>query len=340
MRRIVRAKPRRASPVTMTVDILFLVLGLVGLYYGAEWLVGGSSSLALKMGVSPLVIGLTVVAFGTSAPELAVCLQLNAAGAPDAAVGNVVGSNICNILLILGVSALIRSIDIQSQVVRREMPILIFVSLLLVGMLWDGHLGRVEGGLLTFGIFAYVYLSFKLSRKAPSPEIEAEFAEEIGDPEEAKKKSGWLLGVMIFAGLVLLVVGARLFQLGGVGIAQKLGVSEAVIGLTVLAFGTSLPELATSIVASRKDEGDIIAGNAVGSSVFNILAILGITILLKPMVVTQIEPVDLAVMVGAAVFGVVMMLNRGRLSRTEGALLTLAYFGYVGLLVSRGATGP
>jgi cation:H+ antiporter len=323
----------------MLLDLLFLCLGLVGLYYGAEWLVGGSSSLALRVGISPLVIGLTVVAFGTSAPELAVCVQLNLAGAPDAAVGNVVGSNICNILLILGLSALMRPIEIQSQVIRREMPILIVVSVALVAMLWGGALNRLEGGILTVGIFAYVYLSFKLSRKIPSPEVQAEFAEEIGDPEEAKHMSPWKLFGLILAGLILLVIGAKLFQTGGVGIAQRLGVSEAVIGLTILAFGTSLPELATSIVASRKGEGDIIAGNAVGSSVFNILAILGITILVEPMVITQIEPVDLAVMVGSAVLGVVLMMNGRRLSRVEGTILTVAYLAYVALLVARGGAG-
>ena len=320
----------------MLLDLLYLVLGLVGLYFGAEWLVGGSSKLALRVGVSPLVIGLTVVAFGTSAPELAVCLQLNFAGSPNGAVGNVVGSNICNILLILGISALIRPIAIQSQVIRREMPILIVVSLLLVWMLSDGELARWEGIVLTVGIVAYVYTSFALSRRESLPEVQAEFAEEIGDPEEAKNTPGPVLAGLLLAGLVLLVVGAKLFQIGGVGIAERLGVSDAVIGLTLLAFGTSLPELATSIVASRKGEGDIIAGNAVGSSVFNILAILGITVLVKPMLVSQIQPLDLAMMVGAAVVGVVLMLTRSRLSRTEGLIMLIAYFAYVGMLVMRG----
>ncbi len=318
-------------------DITFLLLGLAGLYYGAEWLVGGSSKLALRLGVTPLVIGLTVVAFGTSAPELAVCLQLNLGGRPDAAVGNVVGSNICNILLILGLSALIRPIEIKSQVIRREMPILIVVSVALVAILRDGHLSRWEGGGLAVGIALYVWASFALAARGDIPDAEEEFATEIGTEEDARRTSGWLLAGLITAGLLLLVSGSHFFQLGGVNIAQRLGVSEAVIGLTLLAFGTSLPELATSIVACAKREGDIIAGNAVGSSVFNILAILGITVLVKPMAVGGIETLDLAFMVGAACACVVLMATRMKLARWEGMLLLSAYIVYVALLTMRGA---
>lgn len=318
------------------IDIAYIFAGLAGLYYGAEWLVGGSSKLALRLGVAPLVIGLTVVAFGTSAPELAVCLQLNLAGKPDAAVGNVVGSNICNILLILGVSALLRPIAIKSQVIWREMPVLIVVSLALVAMLWDGKLARWEGGLLAVGIVLYVWASFALAAKGDTAEVEEEFAGEIGSEEEARNASRWGLAGLIFAGLVFLVAGSHFFQMGGVSIAQRLGVSEAVIGLTLLAFGTSLPELATSIVASLKNQGDIIAGNAVGSSVFNILAILGITVLVKPMIIGGIEAFDLAFMVGATVVGVGLMATRKKLARWEGALMIGAYLVYVTMLVQRG----
>ena len=318
------------------IDIAYIFAGLAGLYYGAEWLVGGSSKLALRLGVAPLVIGLTVVAFGTSAPELAVCLQLNLAGKPDAAVGNVVGSNICNILLILGVSALLRPIAIKSQVIWREMPVLIVVSLALGAMLWDGKLARWEGGLLAVGIVLYVWASFALAAKGDTAEVEEEFAGEIGSEEEARNASRWGLAGLIFAGLVFLVAGSHFFQMGGVSIAQRLGVSEAVIGLTLLAFGTSLPELATSIVASLKNQGDIIAGNAVGSSVFNILAILGITVLVKPMIIGGIEAFDLAFMVGATVVGVGLMATRKKLARWEGALMIGAYLVYVTMLVQRG----
>jgi cation:H+ antiporter len=189
---------------------------------------------------------------------------------------------------------------------------------------------------LTIGIVCYVFISFYLARKVGLPEVEAEFAGEIGDPQEAKLTPPAKLAGLIFIGLILLVVGAKFFQIGGVGIAKSLGVSDAVIALTLLAFGTSLPELATSVVASRKGEGDIIAGNAVGSSVFNVLAILGITVLVKPMIITQIQPIDLAVMVGSAVVGVFLMATRKRLSRTEGGIMLAAYIAYVVMLVMRG----
>ena len=203
-------------------------------------------------------------------------------------------------------------------------------------MLADGQLERWEGALLTAGIVAYVWASFALASKG-SPEVQEEFAGEIGDVSEARRVPGMVLAGLILAGLVLLVAGSSFFKAGGVSLAQRLGVSEAIIGLTVLAFGTSLPELATSIVACIKREGDIIAGNAVGSSVFNILAILGITTLAKPMPVSEIEVVDLAAMVGSAVVGVALMCTRSRLSRTEGTLMFLAYTAYVAMLVVRGS---
>ena len=177
----------------MILEFLYLALGLIGLYFGAEWLVGGSSKLALRFGVAPLVIGLTVVAFGTSAPELAVCLQLNYAGNPDAAVGNVVGSNICNILLILGISALIMPLAIKSQVVRREMPILIVVSLVLVWILHDNYISQLEGVGLFVGIVVYVWLSFTLVKRSPAPEVEEEFAAEFGDSKKAHSTPGIVL---------------------------------------------------------------------------------------------------------------------------------------------------
>ncbi len=320
----------------MILEFLYLALGLLGLYFGAEWLVGGSTKLALRFGVAPLVIGLTVVAFGTSAPELAVSLQLNYAGNPDAAVGNVVGSNICNILLILGISALIMPLAIKSQVVRREMPILILVSLILVWVLHDNHISRLEGVGMFVGILVYVWLSFALANRGSAPEVEEEFAAEFGDSKDAEPTPGIVLAALIVVGIGLLVVGSAFFKAGGVGLAERLGVSPAVIGLTLLAFGTSLPELATSVVACLKNEGDIIAGNAVGSSVFNVLAILGVTASLKPMDVTGIQPLDLGVMVGAAVVGAGLMATRMKLERWEGAAMLAAYVFYIGLLVTRG----
>ncbi len=318
-------------------QLFLLALGLVILTAGAEALVRGASGIAARLGIAPLVIGLTVVAFGTSAPELSVGIQLNLANAPDAAVGNVVGSNICNILLILGLSALFRPLSIRGQIVKREMPILIVASLVLVGFLWDGQLTRLEGGFLVAGIVVYLWLSLVNARKERNPEVLEEYLEEVGSLRPPGKNDPlgkiWLF---ILLGLVVLVIGSKCLETGGLYLARALGVSEAIIGLTLLAVGTSLPELATSIVASLKGEGDIIAGNAIGSCIFNLLAILGLTILVRPMTVSGIAPLDLAFMVGAAVVVVPMMIPRMRLGRLEGALLLAAYGVYLFLLTQRG----
>ncbi len=312
----------------------FLVLGLAMLYYGAEWLVSGSASLALRMGVSSLVVGLTVVAFGTSAPELSVGIQLNTAGSPDAAVGNVVGSNICNILLILGLSAMFRPMVIKAQIIKREMPILVLVTLIFIAMIWDGKLVLWEGVVLTIGIVLYVWLSFRLARKERDPSVIAEF-EDLEDDESTKKAGYPRLTMLIIVGLIILVIGSDLFQKGGIFLANAFGVSEAVIGLTLLAFGTSLPELATSVVASLKNEGDIIAGNALGSCIFNIFCVLGITVLVKPMIISDIQPIDLWFMIGSAVVVLPLMYTRMRLARTEGAILLAAYVVYIFLAATR-----
>ena len=317
----------------------YLIAGLVALYFGAEWLVGGSSRLALRFGLSPLVVGLTVVAFGTSAPELFVSIGFNMRGFPDASVGNIVGSNICNIALILGLSALIRPLEIKSQIIRREMPILIGASVALILILWDGRIARWEGALLTLGIVIYVVTSLRLAKTA-GPELLSEFENEFGEKATAGSSGiasrPLVFTLLILAGLATLVLGSILLQNGAVFIAKGLGVSEAVIGLTLLAFGTSLPELATSVVACMKNEGDIVAGNAVGSSIFNIFAILGITALIKGMKITAIEPLDLGVMLATAVLIVPMMVTRRKLARIEGVILVAAYLAYVVSLAMRG----
>jgi len=312
-------------------DLLFLAIGLIGLYFGAEWLVSGSSQLALKLGVSPLVIGLTVVALGTSAPELAVCLSLNFNGNPDAAVGNIVGSNICNILLILGFSGLVMPLAIHRQVLRKEIPVLLLVSFLLICMLVDQRLSMIEGWVLIIGILVYVGSNFGLFGKGFS-------SDEPEGPVSIDKhdRSFRYLFFLIVFGLGLLVVGANWFQKGGIGIAKSLGVSDAVIGLTVLAFGTSLPELATSIVACMKRQGDLIAGNAIGSSIFNVLAILGITIAVKPMPqVSGINSEDLIFLVGSVIFAGVLMMGKLKLGRLKGGTMLVLYVLYVILIVKR-----
>ena len=315
-------------------DLIYLMLGIMGLYFGAEWLVGGSSKLALKIGVSPLVIGLTVVALGTSAPELAVCLRLNLESRPDAALGNIVGSNICNILLILGFSSLIRPLRVHRQIIRKELPILLMVSFALIVMLINKEVASWEGFILCVGIVIYILFSFKGANNSGEFKVEGESSSEI-DTVSSQGYNGIVLIALLLAGLILLVLGAFFFEKGGIGLAKAFGVSEAVIGLTLLAFGTSLPELATSIVACMKNEGDIIVGNAVGSSIFNVLAILGITALFKPLSVNDINLIDYSIMIGAVIFCWLFIYKKMELNRIKGVVFLGFYAAYITSILYR-----
>ena len=316
------------------IDLIYLILGIIGLYFGAEWLVGGSSKLALKIGVSPLVIGLTVVALGTSAPELAVCLRLNLESRPDAALGNIVGSNICNILLILGFSSLIRPLRVHRQIIRKELPILLMVSFALIVMLINKEVASWEGFILCVGIVIYILFSFKGANNSGEFKVEGESSSEI-DTVSSQGYNGIVLIALLLAGLILLVLGAFFFEKGGIGLAKAFGVSEAVIGLTLLAFGTSLPELATSIVACMKNEGDIIVGNSVGSSIFNILAILGITALFKPLSVNDINLIDYSIMIGAVIFCWLFIYKKMELNRIKGVVFLGCYAAYITSILYR-----
>ena len=313
----------------MTIANLYLALGLVLLYYGAEALVRGSSSLALRLGLSPLVIGLTVVAFGTSSPELVVSLKAGLAGQGNISVGNVVGSNICNIGLILGICALVTPIATTSQIVRIDIPIMIAATAFTTFLLWDGTLGLAEGIILFALLLAYVVFSVYLARRQPTDALGAEFDTEV----KASKRGLFIDLLMVAGGLVLLIFGARFLVDGAVVIARAFGWSEALIGLTVIAVGTSLPELATSLVAAVKKEADIAVGNIVGSNIFNLLGILGITAMATPLAASGISLVDYAVM---AVFALVlwpMAYHQKRITRLEGAILLAGYAAYVSWLV-------
>jgi len=310
---------------------LYIIAGFVALFYGAEFLVKGASEISLKFGVSPLVVGLTVVAFGTSAPELLVCLEANAKGTPDQAFGTIIGSNICNIALILGVGALIRPIEIHRQVIKRELPILIIASVVFVFMLIDADktIYQWEGCILFAGILAYVISSFMKSKSEPDADSAGEFtAEEIEHARKSGPKEMVISVVMILLGLLALKYGSAWLVEHGSIVANHFGISEAIIGLLLLAFGTSLPELATSIVAARKGQGDIITGNAVGSCIFNILAVIGITAMVKSLTASDINWMDLGVMLGIIILVAPMMWTRRKLGRLEGGLLLAFYLGY------------
>ena len=310
------------------IQIALGILGGVMLYYGAEFLVKGGVSVALKFKISPLVIGLTLVAFATSAPELAVSISASLKNQGDVAMGNVVGSNICNIALILGLSALIAPLPINKKLLKLDMPLMLIASLALFGCyLLNNGVNRWQGAIFFLGILAYTFWSIYASRKEGVSEDDG------GDEVEIKEVSTWLSIALVLGGLLILVFGARFFVGSASFIAAKLGVPEAIIGLTVVAFGTSLPELATSVVAALKKEQDIAIGNVVGSNMFNILCIMGITPLIKPITARGISMIDMAVMMFVAALLFFMMLCGKKLNRLEGVLLLAINFIYVGFLV-------
>lgn len=315
-----------------------IIAGLVLLVIGGELLVRGASALAVVIGISPLVIGLTVVAFGTSAPELAVSVQAGMQGAGDIAIGNVVGSNIFNILFVLGACALLAPLVVSMQLVRREVPILIGVSFLLGFMALDGQIGLIDGLALTSGIVIYTAWSVISSRRETAA-AQAEYAKEFGAPPEGPAHGARMIATnlgLLLGGLVLLVLGSSWLVEGATSLAQALGVSDVIIGLTIVAAGTSLPEVVTSVMATIKGERDIAIGNAVGSSIFNILSIVGIASLVTPgglNVPQSIINFDLPIMIATAVACLPIFFSGMTIARWEGALLFGYYFAYTAYLV-------
>lgn len=312
----------------MLVDILFILGGLVLLYFGAEGLVRGSSAVALKLGLSPLVVGLTVVAYGTSMPELIVSVKSALAGQSGIAVGNVVGSNIFNIGVILGVASIICPIKVNFQLVKMDVPIMLFVTLLVMFFFRDGRLARWEAGVLFAGILLYSVGSIIYAKRTTTPDVTAEFEESL----EHSKKPLWMDISFILGGLVILVIGSRLLVDGSISLARAFGVSEAVIGLTIVAAGTSTPELAASIVAALKKEPDIAIGNIVGSNIYNILCILGAAGLIAPINAGGVAWTDMFVMLGVSVLLLPILWTGFVIKRWEGAVLIVIYLGYLAWL--------
>ena len=301
-------------------DVVFIAVGIGLLYGGGELLVRFASSLALRFRLSPLVIGLTVVAFGTSAPELAATLTASLSGAPAIAVGNVVGSNIANVGLILGLAALLLPIAVGRSVIRREMIVMIGASLLPLLFFADGGIGRLEGGVMV--ALLLVYLVWLL--RTPNEDESVETPDLYSLP---------LTLAGIVGGLIFLVLGAQVLVEGATSLALSFGVSERIIGLTLVAVGTSLPELASSIVAVLRRETDMVLGNIIGSNIFNILCILGVTSLVTPLALPFAAlSLDLLVMVGFALLTFIFLFTQRRLERWEGGVLVLAYGGYVAWL--------
>jgi cation:H+ antiporter len=322
------------DPLMDALTIVMLVAGLILLVAGAEGLVRGASRLALSAGISPLVVGLTVVAFGTSSPEMAVSVSAARDGVSDIAIGNVVGSNIFNVLLILGVCALAVPLVISWRLVRLEVPLMIAVSILLWLFILDGEIARWEAAVLFGGVIAYTVWAIRASRR------ESAVAREMSAPgaEPPDTPSPWYVNVgYVVGGLVLLVVGSDWMVDSSVEIAEELGLSKLVIGLTIVAAGTSLPELATSVLAAIKGERDIAVGNVVGSNIFNILGVLGLSGLVGKFELQAssfVQDVDVPVMIlVAAICLPVFFSGRNLMHRYEGVAFVVAYLLYVTYLV-------
>ncbi|MGD2119588.1 MAG: calcium/sodium antiporter [Chromatiales bacterium] len=308
--------------------IFLSTFGLLILYFGAEALVRGSSNLGLRLGLSPLVVGLTIVAFGTSAPELAVSMNAAYIGQTDVSISNVIGSNIANIGLILGLSALIRPISIDVKLVRIDIPIMIAASLGFVLLMLDAGLTRTDGMLLFAGIIAFTVFNVLKARKARP------IAQEIFEAEIPAMRNGLLREIIfIIVGLVMLTIGGKYLVDGAIQIARFAGISEAVIGLTIIAIGTSLPELATSVLAAARNMSDISVGNVVGSNIFNLLSVLGASALLAPLPQGNVTWVDIAVMLAFAIAVLPLARSDFILKRREGLLFLVGYVAYLAWLV-------
>ena len=308
----------------MTREILLFIGGVGVLYFGAEWLVRGSSRLAHSLGVSPIVVGLTVVSMGTSAPELVISVVASLSGNPDLAVGNVMGSNLANVGLVLAISAILQPLHVSTRVVTREVPVMIVITVLLLPLIWDLHLGRFEGFLLLLMLASYLAYVLRTAK---------EDSEDLGEyqvpAEDADNPSSRTIGrdvLFVLLGVAGLVLGAFAIRRSAVELAQAMGVSELIIGVTLVSIGTSLPELATCVVAAFRKEADIAVGNILGSNVFNIAGVLGVTSLVAPL---EISPDALRFMYPAVVFITVLMVPIVRMRlvirRREGFVLLGAY---------------
>ena len=315
-------------------DWISIVGGLVILTVGAEILIRGATALARQMGVSDLLIGLTLVGFGTSTPELVSSLEAAFLGSPGVAIGNVVGSNIANILLILGLSVLIAPFAIEQKAFRRDGFVVLAATLAMIGIAMAGEFNRIAGLGFIAAIASYILFAFLTERKSPaSPQAEFHAAEAAALP--AGPKSPLLDLLMAAAGLGLLIVGAKLLVGGAINVAAALGVSETMIGLTVVAVGTSLPELVTSVMAAVRGKSSLALGNVIGSNIYNIFGILGVTAAIHPISVpAELVAFDNWVMLGATLLMIVFAFTQSRLNRIEGGIMVAFYAAYIGYLIA------
>lgn len=343
---------------SMAINIVLLVLGVIIVLKGADWLTDGAVNIATRFGVSQMVIGLTIVAMGTSMPEFCVSMVSALKGTPDLAVGNVVGSNTLNTLLIVGCSALVAPIMVKRSSVKRDIPFAVVASLLMLLFCLDGAIGRVDAAVFFAGFCLFMFVTLKyaktteehaatvatsgaatttaISEASTSQASSSEASSSETSAPKASQASGTSMlkaVVMLVVGLLCLIAGSNMFVDNASFVASSLGVSDAVIGLTIVAGGTSLPELATSIVSAKKGNSDIAIGNVIGSNVFNILMIIGITGLVKPMHIAGITTLDLIMMLASMLLMWFFCRTTYKVKRWEGAVLTIVYLAYLTWLV-------
>ena len=326
----------------MTTTILLFIAGLIILIFGADLLLRGATRLAAALGISPLAIGLTIVALGTASPEIAVSLQASINGQADLTLGNVLGSNIFNILFLLGMTAMVAPIVIAEQLIRMDAPIMLAVSILVLALALDGNIGIFDSLVLLSGLIGYTIFALRQSR-AESKKVQNEYAEEFAEKQPRTTKNMAANILFIVAGLGLLVVGSRWLVDAAVAIARALRVSELIIGLTIVAIGTSLPEVTTSVMAALKNESDIAVGNAVGSNIFNLLGVLGVGALLSPngiSVSARVLQFDFLVMIFVALVSLPIFYIDNRISRTEGVLLLSYYIIYTAYILLQAIGSP
>ena len=343
---------------SMAINIVLLVLGVIIVLKGADWLTDGAVNIATRFGVSQMVIGLTIVAMGTSMPEFCVSMVSALKGTPDLAVGNVVGSNILNTLLIVGCSALVAPIMVKRSSVKRDIPFAVVASLLMLLFCLDGAIGRVDAAVLFAGFCLFMFVTLKYAKTTEGPAAavatsgaatttgiseastsqasSSEASSSETSASEASQASGTSMlkaVVMLVVGLLCLIAGSNMFVDNASFVASSLGVSDAVIGLTIVAGGTSMPELATSMVSAKKGNSDIAIGNVIGSNVFNILMIIGITGLVKPMHIAGITTLDLIMMLASMLLMWFFCRTTYKVKRWEGAVLTIIYLAYLTWLI-------
>ena len=309
---------------TMLLEVIFIVVGVAMVLVGADRLTEGASALARRMNVPEIIIGLTIVAAGTSAPELFVSLVSALKGTPDMAVGNVVGSNTMNAMLIVGCAAMVAPMTISRSTVKKDIPFSVGASVLLMLLALNNFLGRWDGIVLLAGFAIFMTYTLMQAKKGKAEATE----------QKTERRSPWLSAAMVVIGLAALVVGSNLFVDSASTVAAALGISEGVIGLTVVAGGTSLPELATSVVAARKGQSAIAIGNVIGSNVFNILMILGLTATISPLQIEGITTIDMAVMLVSVALVWFFSFTKFTVERWEGALLVIGYLVYLWWLIS------